>query len=177
MASKQESKGKQGFASMDEDKQKAIASKGGKTSHKGENTAETKSSNRSANAESQTDSETDTGMDEAEELNSLLEAFESEDLTEIDLDEATEMIEEWQDTLTKSKDSDLKAVGSNLKQLKKQLSSGKAQPEELAELFTQLGEQVDSYANNAERGYKTKLHNLGRSFKHAAKSLQQAGVE
>ena len=36
MAKKQQTKGKQGFASMDEEKQREIASKGGRTSHKGE---------------------------------------------------------------------------------------------------------------------------------------------
>ena len=36
MARKQQTKGKQGFASMDEEKQREIASKGGRTSHKGE---------------------------------------------------------------------------------------------------------------------------------------------
>jgi uncharacterized protein len=36
MASKKEGKGNQGFASMDPEKQKEIASKGGKASHKGE---------------------------------------------------------------------------------------------------------------------------------------------
>ena len=35
MAKKQQTKGKQGFASMDEEKQREIASKGGRTSHKG----------------------------------------------------------------------------------------------------------------------------------------------
>lgn len=170
MAGKQDSKGKQGFASMSEEEQKAIASKGGKTTHKGE---EPKSSGSSSKAQS-SGSESSEEHDESAELDELLAAFDAEDLTEIDLDEASEMIEEWQETLSKSKDSDLKEVGSSLKKLKKALSGGKASAEDLSELFTQLGEQTNSCAGNAERGYKTKLHNLGRAFKKAAKSLEQA---
>jgi len=94
-------------------------------------------------------------------------------LTAIDLEQATELIEEWQETLSKSKESELKEIGSSLKKLAKSLSSGKAKAEDLAELLTHLGEQVDGSANNADRGYKTKLHTLGRAFKKAAKSLEQ----
>ena len=161
MAAKQDSKGKQGFAAMSEEDRKATASKGGKTSNKGESESDTsKASAATADAE-----------DQGEELDELLEAFADGDLTAIDLDEATEMLETWQDTLSKSKDSSLKEVGTSLKQLKKALSSGKATAEDLTGLFTQLGEQIETYASDAERGYKTKMHELGRAFKRVARSL------
>jgi hypothetical protein len=167
MAAKQDSKGKQGFAAMSEEDRKAVASKGGKTSHKGESDADTSKADASkASAASSADAE-----DQGEELDELLEAFEDGDLTAIDLDEATEMMETWQETLSKSKESGLKEVGNSLKQLKKSLSSGKASAEDLTKLFTQLGEQVDAYASDAERGYKTKMHDLGRAFKRVARSL------
>jgi hypothetical protein len=158
MATKQDPKGKQGFAAMNESDRKAAASKGGKTSHKGE--SDTSATTSAADAE-----------DQGEELDELLAAFEAGDLTAIDLDDATEMIETWQETLSKSKDSGLKEVGTSLKQLKKSLSSGKATAEDLTQQFTQLGEQVDAYAADAERGYKTKMHDLGRAFKRVGRSL------
>jgi hypothetical protein len=158
MATKQDPKGKQGFASMNEADRKATASKGGKTTHKGE--SESNTTSNAADTEAQ-----------GEELDELLEAFEGGDLAAIDLDEATEMIETWQETLSKSKDSALKEVGTSLKQLKKSLSSGKATAKDLTDLFTHLGEQVDTYAADAERGYKTKMHDLGRAFKRVARSL------
>lgn len=42
--------GNQGFASMDEDKQKEIASKGGKASHSGGNSSNLNNSNSSSNS-------------------------------------------------------------------------------------------------------------------------------
>ena len=166
MAAKQGSKGKQegkqGFAAMSEEDRKAVASKGGKTSNKGESESSTASGS---------DASSDAADDQGEDLDALLEAFESGDLTAIDLDEATEMIDTWQETLSKSKDSALKEVGTSLKQLKKSLSGGKATAEDLTNQFTQLGEQVDAYASDAERGYKTKMHDLGRAFKRVARSL------
>jgi general stress protein YciG len=164
MASKEETKGKQGFASMDEDKRKAVASKGGKTTVKGDTA--------SPSSKAQVAPEAEEDNDASDELDELLEAFEEGDLTAIDLDQATEMIEEWQETLSKSKESGLKEIGSSLKKLTKSLSSGKAKVEDLAELLGHLGEQIDASASDADRGYKTKLHNLGRAFKKAAKSLE-----
>ena len=164
MATKQDPKGKQGFASMDEADRKAAASKGGKTSHKGESDADTSKADTSK--ASSADAE-----DQGEELDELLEAFEDGDLTAIDLDEATEMLDTWQETLSKSKEAGLKEVGASLKQLKKSLSSGKATAEDLTKQFTRLGEQIDAYASDAERGYKTKMHDLGRAFKRVARSL------
>lgn len=172
MASKDENKGNQGFASMDEEQRKAIASKGGKSSGKTHSKSEETESKSSKGATS-TQVGADEDQDAGEELDELLDAFEAGDLTAIDLEDATEMIEDWQETLTKSKDADLKEIGNGLKQLKKSLAGGKAKPEDLAELMTQLGEQVDGYAGKAERGYKTKMHTLGRAFKKAAQSLEQ----
>lgn len=156
MATKQDAKNKQSSAAKGED-----AKKNSKASHEAE--PKTKSS--------ETHSAAEIDEDQAEELDELLEAFGDGDLTAIDLDEATEIIEEWQEILSKSKDAEQKAIANSLKQLKKSLSSGKAKAEDLAELFSQLGEQIDEYGNNAERGYKTKMHDLGRAFKRVSRSL------
>lgn len=110
-------------------------------------------------------------MDTGEELDHLLAMLEEEDLTDIDLEQAVEMIDEWHGILNKSKDADLKEIGSNLKQLKKLLGGSKIKEADLAEVLTELGGQVDKFANNAERGYKTKLHRLGKALSGEGKEL------
>lgn len=168
-----ETKGKQGFAAMDEETRKEAASKGGRASRKDGSEskeeaekAESQTSKKSAANESEPEAE-------GEDLDELLELLEEEELTDLDPDEAMELIDDWQEMLSKTKDEELNAIGANLKQLKKLLSSSKTKPADLAELLTQLGEQTDEYANHAERGYKTKLHKLGKSLGKAGKSLQQ----
>ncbi|MBF2075120.1 MAG: hypothetical protein IGS50_15365 [Synechococcales cyanobacterium C42_A2020_086] len=168
-----ETKGKQGFAAMDEETRKEAASKGGRASRKdgSESVEEAEKAESQASKKSAADeSELET---EGEDLDELLELLEEEELTDLDPDEAMELIDDWQGMLSKSKDEELSAIGANLKQLKKLLSSSKTKPTDLAELLTQLGEQTDEYANHAERGYKTKLHKLGKSLNKAGKSLQQ----
>jgi hypothetical protein len=110
-------------------------------------------------------------MDTGEELDSLLTMLEEEDLTDIDLEQAVEMIDEWHGILSKSKDAGLKEIGTNLKQLKKLLGSSKIKEADLAKVMTELGSQVDKFANNAERGYKTKLHRLGKAISGEGKEL------
>lgn len=110
-------------------------------------------------------------MDTGEELDHLLAVLEDEDLTDMDLEQAAETIDEWNAILSKSKDADLKEIGTNLKQLKKLLGASKIKEADLAEVMTQLGGQVDKYANNAERGYKTKLHRLGKALSGEGKEL------
>jgi ABC-type transporter Mla subunit MlaD len=110
-------------------------------------------------------------MDMGEELDELLNMLEEEDLTDVDIEQAAGMIDEWQGVLSKSKDAQLKEVGASLKQLKKLVSSSKVKEEDLAEVLSQLGSQVDEYANNAERGFKTKLHRLGKALSGEGKEL------
>ena len=110
-------------------------------------------------------------MDAGEELDNLLAMLEGEDLTDMDLEQAVEMIDEWNGILGKSKDAELKEIGNNLKQLKKLLGSSKLKEADLAEVMTQLGGQVDKFASNAERGYKTKLHRLGKALAGEGKEL------
>jgi hypothetical protein len=108
--------------------------------------------------------------DTEEELDNLLTLLE-EDLTDMDLEEAVEMIDEWHGILNKSKDAELKEIGNSLKHLKKLLDGSKIKEADLAEVMTALGGQVDKFANNAERGYKTKLHRLGKALSGEGKEL------
>lgn len=167
MTSKQANKGKQGFASMDPEKQHEIASKGGRTSHKGEEPKAKKD-----DAEQDT-SAVDEEHDEGQELDELLDILEESELTDFDPEEGIEIIDQWQEILSESGDAELKEIGKSLKQLKKVLSSSKSKPEAIAEALSQVGAQTDEYANNAGRGYKTKLHKLGKALNKAGKSLEQ----
>ncbi|NJR39938.1 MAG: hypothetical protein HC781_15340 [Leptolyngbyaceae cyanobacterium CSU_1_4] len=110
-------------------------------------------------------------MDTGEELDNLLAMLEDEDLTDMDVEQAVEMIDEWNGILSKSKEAELKEVGNNLKQLKKLLGASKIKEADLAEVMTELGKQVDTFANNAPRGYKTKLHRLGKALSGEGKEL------
>ncbi|MBF2051517.1 MAG: KGG domain-containing protein [Leptolyngbya sp. IPPAS B-1204] len=171
--SNQANKGKQGFASMDPEKQREIASKGGRTSHKGdEPNAKVNDAEDAA-----TDEITDEIEDEGEELDELLDILDEAELTDLDPEEGIEIIDQWHEILNDSGDAELKEIGKSLKQLKKVLSSSKSKPEAIAEALTQLGHQTDEYANNAQRGYKTKLHKLGKSLNKAGKSLEQQEAE
>ena len=159
-----------------------MTSKTGKT--------ETKKSNESVSKKEQNDNaqgdkkgqsvsseESSEEMDTGEELDSLLATLEEEDLTDMDLEQAVEMIDEWHSILNKSKEAELKEIGSNLKQLKKLLGASKLKEADLAEVMTELGGQVDKFANNAERGYKTKLHRLGKALSSEGKDLVSSDSE
>jgi hypothetical protein len=176
MASKQEAKGKQDSAAKDDEKQKESAQKAGKSAQKnGESGSKSNKEEPAAKKSKQdnSDAEDEPEIDEAKELDALLEMLEGEDdLTEIDPEAAIEMIDEWQELIGKSKDENLKEINNGLKQLKKQLSNDKAKATDIAEVLSQLGEHVDTYANDAERGYKTKLHKLGKTLTKASKSLE-----
>lgn len=119
-------------------------------------------------------SDADDEIDEAQELDGLLEIFSEHEITEIDMDVAAGMIDEWYDILHKSKDESYKEVAANLKQLKKLLSGKKDQSEEVVELLDELGGQTDELANAAQRGYKGKLHKVGKALRHAAQAIDEA---
>lgn len=163
--SKQSGKEKQGFAGMDEDKRKEAASKGGSTSKKNDEANEAKSK----------DDQSDEAGDEGQELDELLGLLEDNDLTELDSDEAVELIDEWTEILSESDEAGLKELGKGLKQLKKALSASKSKPADIAEALASLGEKTDEYAGDAPRGYKTKLHTLGKALSKAGKALHQEG--
>ncbi|MFM7424570.1 MAG: hypothetical protein ACKO7W_06180 [Elainella sp.] len=150
-------KGKQNSAA--DEQQKAAASSG------------------SAKADQDTDESIEAGIDEDQELDELLSLVESEELLDLDPEEAVEMIDEWHDILNESGDADLKEIGKSLKQLKKVLSASKSKPADISEALVSLGEQVNEYADNAQRGYKTKLHNLGKALSRAGKSADAAEEE
>jgi pyocin large subunit-like protein len=153
-----------------------MTAKTGKTEgKKASQNTEDKKQKQSGQDESTTQSSSsktsDEEMDMGGELDDLLNLLEEEDLTDIDLEQAADMIEEWQSVLSKSKDVELKEIGSNLKKLKKSVGSSKVKEAEIAEILSELGSQVDAFANNAQRGYKTKLHRLGKALSGESKEI------
>jgi hypothetical protein len=153
-----------------------MTAKTGKTENKkSSQPADDKKQDKSEQGDSVTQSSSskssDEEMDMGEELDELLTMLEEEDLTDVDLEQAAEMIDEWQSVLSKSKDAELKEIGTNLKKLKKLVGSSKVKEIDLAEVLSELGTQVDAFANNAQRGYKTKLHRLGKALSGEGKDL------
>lgn len=166
MATRQENKDKDKSNVKEDEKQNQAAQKNQEAEDKGS----------SAKAESQPDSDADE-MDEKEELDSLLEVLEEEDLSALDIETATEMIDQWYEFLHGSDNAELKEVANTLKQLKKKITASKPKTPDIAEILSQLGEQIDTAADNAERGYKTKMHKLGKSLRKAGREVEKEEEE
>lgn len=163
---KQETKSKQSVE--EKEKQHETANKGSKPAHKDE-----EQNTKAKSAKSDDHANVQDDIDEGEELDALLETLDGNDLPAIAIDAATGFIDEWYDILHKSKEPELKEIGNSLKQLKKLLTGNKTKGEDLVEVLHQLGEQTDSYGNNAERGYKTKLHKLGKTLNKAGSFIEK----
>jgi ABC-type transporter Mla subunit MlaD len=111
--------------------------------------------------------------DDGTDLESLLEVLEG-DVTQIDPEEAIEVIDEWHEALKGTKDEGLKAVNHSLTELKKLLKSKKADPAKLAEVLTQLSHHTDQAADSAERGTKGQLREASKAIGKIAKSVEKA---
>ncbi|MFB2976189.1 KGG domain-containing protein [Microseira sp. BLCC-F43] len=203
MAKKQQSKGKQGFASMDEEKQREIASKGGRTSHKGEEPDTNgdvedednenegkgkqgfasmdkekvreiaskggKASHRGASDDEDEQQDEEDGV--SEKIYSLIDILQ-EDLTAVDVDTATAAIDEWYQQLKGSKNKDLKQIATNLKNLRKVVTSEEADESEIAEILISIGEQIGEYASNADENISDPLQELSAVLIDAGDSLE-----
>lgn len=179
---KHENKAKQEAAVKEKQKEKheeeakdksAKVEKSDKAHHEAKDQSHGKNGNAKAEKAAK-DDHAETELDEGQELNGLLKIFEEHDLTEIEPEVATELIEEWYDILNQSDEEPLKEMASSLKQLKKVLSGKKSQPEAIAEVLEQLGGQTEEYANEAKRGFKGKMHQLSELLTDAADSIGEA---
>lgn len=106
-----------------------------------------------------------------EQLDNLLEQAESEELTSLDADAATEAIDFWYNLLHKAEGEQFKPIANSLKSLKQALSKGNAKPETIAKTLSQLGEQATEIASEAPRGFKGVIQKLGKQLSIAAESL------
>ena len=203
MAKKEETKGKQGFAFMDEEKQREIASKGGRTSHKGEEPDTNgdledednenqgkgkqgfasmdkekvreiaskggKASHHGASDDEDEQEDQEDGV--SEKIYSLIDILQ-EDLTAVDLDTATAAIDEWYQQLKGAKNKELKQIATNLKNLRKLVTSEEADESEIAEILISLGEQIGEYASNADENISDPLQELSAVLTDAGDSLE-----
>jgi general stress protein YciG len=155
--SENQGKGKQGFASMDKEKVREIASKGGKASHRG--------------ASDDEDEQQDEEDGVSEKIYSLIDILQ-EDLTAVDVDTATAAIDEWYQQLKGSKNKDLKQIATNLKNLRKVVTSEEADESEIAEILISIGEQIGEYASNADENISDPLQELSAVLIDAGDSLE-----
>lgn len=113
------------------------------------------------------------GDDMSEQIDGLLETLQS-DLSEIDLEAAGEQINEWYNSLHKSKDAAAKELSSGLKELQKLLKSDKSTGHDISEVLIHLGEQTTDFAADAEKGSKQRLQRLGKQLRKAGTSIAKA---
>jgi hypothetical protein len=111
-----------------------------------------------------------------EQIDSLTELVE-EDLASVEPQEGIEQIDLWYGLLHKADNDQYKQVAEGLKHLKQVLNRKSADPAEIAEILTQLGEQTTAIAAEAPRGMKGHIQRLGKSLGKSAKDLESEVAE
>lgn len=111
-----------------------------------------------------------------EHIDSLTELVE-EDLASVEPQEGIEQIDFWYGLLNKAGNDQYKQVAEGLKQLKQALNRKSGDPEKIAEILTQLGEQTTAIAAEAPRGMKGHIQRLGKSLGKSAQELESEGSE
>ena len=106
-----------------------------------------------------------------QQLDTLLEKSESEELTSLDAEEAVGGIDFWYNLLHKAEGEQFQQVADSLKELKQALKRGNAKPETIAKALTKVGEQTTEIAAAAPRGFKGAIQKLGKQLTKAGESL------
>ena len=106
-----------------------------------------------------------------QQLDTLLEKVESEELTSLDAEEAVGAIDFWYNLLHKAEGEPSQQVANSLKELKQALKRGNAKPETIAKALTKVGEQTTEIASAAPRGFKGAIQKLGKQVTKAGESL------
>lgn len=106
-----------------------------------------------------------------QQLDTLLEKVESEELTSLDAEEAVGAIDFWYNLLHKAEGEQSKQAANSLKELKQALKRGNAKPETIAKALTNVGEQTTEIASAAPRGFKGAIQKLGKQLTKAGESL------
>jgi hypothetical protein len=115
-------------------------------------------------------SESEHDSEPIKNLDSLSEALEG-GLTNIKPDSALKMIDQWHSLIQKSKEPEMKAIATGLKDLQKTLKRDDATGHDLSEILSHLGEQTSEIAAKAKQGLKTPLQHLGKQLTKAGRSL------
>ena len=106
-----------------------------------------------------------------QQLDTLLEKVESEELTSLDAEEAVGAIDFWYNLLHKAEGEQSKQAANSLKELKQALKRGNAKPETIAKALTKVGEQTTEIASAPPRGFKGAIQKLGKQLTKAGESL------
>jgi hypothetical protein len=89
----------------------------------------------------------------------------------IDLKHATISIDLWYEILHKSEDKSLKAIATELKDLKQLLKADKSKAADLSQKLIQIGDLTTATAATAGRGFKGVIQKLGKVLSTFGKSL------
>lgn len=105
------------------------------------------------------------------DISELIEVLHG-DVTSIDPEGASASIDEWISAIKASGDEGYEEISTHLKELKKVLNRKRAKPSEIGAVMIQLGEETNKAGDEAERGHKGHLHNLGKALSKIGKSLE-----
>ena len=89
----------------------------------------------------------------------------------IDLKQSTKSIDMWYEILHKSEDKSLKAIATELKDLKQLLKAEKPKAADLSQKLIQIGDLTTATAATAGRGFKGIIQKLGKVLSTFGKSL------
>ncbi len=121
---------------------------------------------------SKADSKQDTSTNN-QNLDSLLELLQG-DLSSIDPAAGLETVDQWYNTLHKSKDKDSKELSDSLKELKQLLKGGKASGHEIGEALIHVGDRTMDIAADSDKELKATLQKLGKQLAKIGNSLGKA---
>jgi ABC-type transporter Mla subunit MlaD len=106
-----------------------------------------------------------------QQIDSLVEKAEGDELTSIEPDEAVGAIDTWVSVLQKAEGEQYKQLANSLKELKQVLKRGNAKPETVAKALSQVGEQTTEVASELPRGFKGAVQKLGKQLSNSSKAL------
>ncbi|NJL23315.1 MAG: hypothetical protein HC895_24875 [Leptolyngbyaceae cyanobacterium SM1_3_5] len=112
---------------------------------------------------------TQENQQQAPDISELIEVLHG-DVTSIDPEGASASIDEWISAIKSSGDEGYEEISTHLKELKKLLGRKKAKASEIGAVIIQLGEETNKAGDEAERGHKGHLHNLGKALSKIGKS-------
>lgn len=106
-----------------------------------------------------------------EQLDTIVEKAEANELTSLDSEAAIRAIDFWYTILNKAEGDQFKQVATSLKSLKQALGKSNSKPETIAKALSQIGEQTGEIAAEAPRGFKGIIQKLGKQLSAAGESL------
>jgi hypothetical protein len=111
------------------------------------------------------------------EIHGLVDTLDEDELTSVDPEAATGMIDTWYSLIQKQDGEEFQELADCLKELKQLLKKSKSKPEDIAEVLTRLGEQTAEVSSGAPRGFKTVVQKLGKQLSSAGKAMHSAADE